>query len=69
MSEHRAPVPAWDPRAYLKALAGALGAALTIIAVPLAQGHPPVEADWWRSLGAAVTVLVTVYLSPNRDTP
>lgn len=65
MSDHRAPVPSWDPRAYLKAAAAFIAPALAILAIPLVQGEPPTEPDYWKALGAAVTAFVAVYLAPK----
>ena len=49
-----------------KAITAFLVPGIAILVVPLAAGHPPVAADWWMALGAALSAGIAVYLVPNK---
>ena len=48
-----------------KAIAGFIGPAVVILAVPLTQLELPSVTDWKRAAGAAIAGLVAVYFAPK----
>jgi putative effector of murein hydrolase len=50
---------------YSKAIAAFLGAAVVVLAVPLAQGDLPSQGDWKHALAAALGGVVAVYFAPK----
>ena len=52
---------------YAKAIIAFFVPGLAILVGPLTAGHPPVAADYWMALGAAISAFIAVYLIPNKQ--